>query len=114
MKEHRLGRRASHSIPLRSERCYQYLCYRPLGRDEESPIPLSSGGGRQRSLRVGARSCLAENLRGKLLLIHGTGEGAVLLGHTMRMIDALIKADKQFDLLLMPGETHLTFNVWMG
>ena len=30
------------------------------------------------------------------------------------MIDALIKADKQFDLLLMPGETQSAFNMWMG
>jgi hypothetical protein len=29
----------------------------------------------------------------------------------MRMIDALIEADKQFDLLLMPGETQSAFNM---
>ena len=57
---------------------------------------------------------LAENLKGKLLLIHGTGDRAVPLGHTMRMVDALIKANKQFDLLIMPGETHATSNIWIG
>jgi dipeptidyl aminopeptidase/acylaminoacyl peptidase len=32
----------------------------------------------------------------------------------MRMVDALIKANKQFDLLIMPGETHATENIWGG
>ena len=30
------------------------------------------------------------------------------------MVDALIKANKQFDLLIMPGETHGTSNIWGG
>ncbi len=49
---------------------------------------------------------LADQLQGKLLIIQGTHDTSVLLSEVMRMIDALIKADKRFDLILLPGETH--------
>jgi len=32
----------------------------------------------------------------------------------MRLIDAFIKADKLFNLLIMPNETHGTDNIWSG
>jgi len=32
----------------------------------------------------------------------------------MRLIDAFIKADKPFDLLIMPNEAHGTDNIWNG
>ena len=57
---------------------------------------------------------LADRLQGKLLIIHGTGDGAIPLGEVMRLIDAFIKADKPFDLLIMPNETHGTDNIWNG
>jgi dipeptidyl aminopeptidase/acylaminoacyl peptidase len=47
---------------------------------------------------------LAKNLRGKLLLIHGTCDPLVL--HTMRMIEAFAQAGRPYDLLLLPGEGH--------
>lgn len=47
---------------------------------------------------------LASNLRGKLLLIQGTIDGN--LSNIMKMADALIRADKQFDLLLLPELDH--------
>jgi dipeptidyl aminopeptidase/acylaminoacyl peptidase len=49
---------------------------------------------------------LAGNLEGKLLLIHGTHDVPVPLSHALRMADALIEADKPFDLLIMPGTSH--------
>ncbi|MCV9926702.1 S9 family peptidase [Flavobacterium sp. LS1R49] len=48
----------------------------------------------------------AANLKGKLLFIHGTSDINAPLSTTIRMIDALIKADKPYDLLLLPGRTH--------
>ena len=83
----------------------------------EIPRHISRGGlpaGDREAFEYASNLRLAENLKGKLLLIHGTGDRAVPLGHTMRMVDALIKANKQFDLLIMPGETHGTFNIWGG
>jgi dipeptidyl aminopeptidase/acylaminoacyl peptidase len=49
---------------------------------------------------------LAGNLRGALKIMHGTRDRSASLSTTMRMADALIKADKRFDLLLIPGMDH--------
>ncbi|MGH9576536.1 MAG: alpha/beta fold hydrolase, partial [Terriglobales bacterium] len=48
----------------------------------------------------------AADLRGKLLIVHGTSDDNVHLQNTMQMADALIRAGKQFDLMLYPGKTH--------
>lgn len=49
---------------------------------------------------------LAANLRGRLLLIHGELDDNVLPMHTLRLVDALITADKDVDMLLVPGAEH--------
>jgi len=48
---------------------------------------------------------LVENLRGKLLLIVGMNDAGALVG-TMRFLDALIRAGKRYDLLLLPDQGH--------
>ncbi len=48
----------------------------------------------------------AHRLRGKLLLIVGELDNNVPPESTMRFVDALIKADKDFDLLVIPGGGH--------
>jgi dipeptidyl-peptidase-4 len=53
-----------------------------------------------------ANPALAANLAGKLLLIHGAMDGNVYLSTTMRLVHALIEADKDFDLLVLPEGTH--------
>jgi dipeptidyl aminopeptidase/acylaminoacyl peptidase len=50
---------------------------------------------------------LANALKGRLLLIHGTSDDDVPISHTMRMIDALSKARKPYDLLVLPGQPHV-------
>jgi dipeptidyl aminopeptidase/acylaminoacyl peptidase len=49
---------------------------------------------------------LAANLKGKLLLAHGEMDENASLSLTMKLVDALVKANKPFDLLILPGETH--------
>jgi len=49
---------------------------------------------------------LADNLQGKLLLVHGTSDLIAPLSHTLRMADALARAGKSFDMLIMPEQTH--------
>ena len=49
---------------------------------------------------------LAGNLQGKLLLIHGELDDNAHPYQTMRLVDALIKADKDFDLVIIPGAEH--------
>jgi dipeptidyl-peptidase-4 len=51
-------------------------------------------------------SLLAANLRGKLLLAWGDMDDNVHPSLTIRLIDALIKANKTFDLLVMPNRNH--------
>ena len=48
----------------------------------------------------------AGNLKGKLLLVVGELDTNVDPSSTMQVVAALIKANKQFDLLVMPGEDH--------
>jgi dipeptidyl-peptidase-4 len=49
---------------------------------------------------------LAKNLEGHLLLIHGDMDNNVHPGNTLRVVDALIKANKRFDLMIVPGQGH--------
>lgn len=49
---------------------------------------------------------LAANLKGNLMLIHGDVDNNVHPGGTIRMADALIKANKRFKFMIMPGQRH--------
>lgn len=48
----------------------------------------------------------AKNLKGKLLLAHGMMDNNVPPSNTLLVVDALIKANKDFDLLLFPNSAH--------
>jgi dipeptidyl aminopeptidase/acylaminoacyl peptidase len=48
----------------------------------------------------------ARNLKGHLLLAHGTMDNNVPPYNTLAVVDALIKANKDFDLLLIPNVAH--------
>jgi len=48
----------------------------------------------------------AKNLRGRLLLAYGTLDDNVHPVATQLVIDELIKANKDFDLLVMPNRNH--------
>lgn len=56
--------------------------------------------------REQANQTLAHNLKGKLLLIHGEMDENVHIASTLVIVDALIKANKDFDLLIMPNQPH--------
>jgi dipeptidyl aminopeptidase/acylaminoacyl peptidase len=53
-----------------------------------------------------ANKTIASNLRGKLFLIHGDLDDNVHPAHTIALVDALIKANKTFDMLILPDGTH--------
>ncbi len=53
-----------------------------------------------------ANQLLAKNLKGHLLLAHGTMDNNVPPYNTLLVVDALIKANKDFDLLMLPNRTH--------
>ncbi len=60
----------------------------PSGYDENSPINH------------------VDKLKGDFLLIHGSGDDNVHLQNTMRMVEALIQADKQFEWMIYPDKNH--------
>ncbi|CAM1345079.1 S9 family peptidase [Tenacibaculum amylolyticum] len=60
----------------------------PSGYDDNSPINH------------------VDKLKGKYLLIHGSGDDNVHVQNTMRMVNALVGANKQFDLFIYPDRAH--------
>ncbi|NRA10405.1 MAG: S9 family peptidase, partial [Crocinitomicaceae bacterium] len=58
------------------------------GYDENSPINF------------------VDQLKGKYLLIHGSGDDNVHYQNTMEMINAMVSANKQFDLFIYPNKNH--------
>jgi dipeptidyl-peptidase 4 len=55
---------------------------------------------------IAKNSEIAKNLKGRLLLIHGDIDNNVHPANTLRLVDALIKANKRFDMLMVPGKRH--------
>ena len=53
-----------------------------------------------------ANQLVAKNLKGKLLLVHGTTDSNVPPDNTLLVVNELIKANKDFDLLLLPNRAH--------
>ena len=49
---------------------------------------------------------VAKNLKGRLLLIHGEIDNNVHPANTMRVVNALINANKRFDMLILPTQRH--------
>ena len=49
---------------------------------------------------------LAKNYKGGLLLVTGDMDKTVHPSHTYRMVDALIRAKKNFDMIVLPGSSH--------
>ncbi|MFD2566017.1 S9 family peptidase [Pseudotenacibaculum haliotis] len=56
--------------------------------------------------QIDKNQSLAKNLKGKLMLVTGDVDNNVHPGGTIRMADALIKANKRFDFMIMPGQRH--------
>ena len=69
-----------------------------LARTKESVISFKS--------EIGKNQDIAKNLKGHLLLIHGDMDNNVHPGNTLRVVDALIKANKRFDMIIVPGQGH--------
>lgn len=60
----------------------------PTGYDDNSPVNH------------------VDKLRGSYMLVHGSGDDNVHLQHSMVMIDALVKANRPFDLMVYPDLDH--------
>lgn len=71
-----------------TERYMQTPQENPSGYDDNSPINY------------------ADKLEGNYLLVHGSGDDNVHAQNSMRMINALVEANKQFDLAIYPDRAH--------
>ena len=56
--------------------------------------------------RIGSPIHFAEGLKGKLLVVHGTGDDNVHSQGTERLANRLIELGKPFDMMLYPNRTH--------
>jgi dipeptidyl aminopeptidase/acylaminoacyl peptidase len=57
---------------------------------------------------------MAGNLQGKLLLVHATSDVNATFSTTMKMVDALTRAGKAYDLMILPEEDHLPKGTSLG
>jgi len=70
----------------------------PLGTAEDGTTNYDS--------QINAR--LAANLKGKLLLMHGDMDDNVHPALTLQVVDSLIKANRDFDFLIIPNANHMS------
>jgi dipeptidyl-peptidase 4 len=56
--------------------------------------------------RIGSPINFADGLKGKLLIVHGSGDDNVHFQGTERLINRLVELDKPFDLMVYPNRTH--------
>ena len=54
----------------------------------------------------GDNTKLAPNLKGKLFIVHGAVDDNVSMSQSLRLVDALIREDKDFDFLILPEIEH--------
>ena len=67
---------------------------------------ISEKGDTTFKYKIDTNQELAKNLKGHLLLITGDIDNNVHPGGTIRVVNALIKANKRFDMLVLPGQRH--------
>lgn len=59
-----------------------------------------------KAMAAQANQTYAKNLKGKLMLAHGMMDNNVPPSNTLLVVDALIKANKDFDLVMFPNSAH--------
>lgn len=59
-----------------------------------------------KAMEAQANQTYAKNLKGKLMLAHGMMDNNVPPSNTLLVVDALIKANKDFDLVVFPNSAH--------
>ena len=72
---------------------------------------ISAKGDTTFSYKIDRNTDLASKLKGKLLIVTGDVDNNVHPANSIRMVDALIKANKRFDFILLPGQAHAFGNM---
>ena len=104
--ERRLGELKAKLAALKQERAESEKAPPPRPAGTAAPAVTAPPPKMIFQIRVPTNAELAANLKGHLLLVHGEVDNNVHPANTMRLVDALIKANKRFDLLIIPGARH--------
>ena len=67
---------------------------------------VSEQGDTTFSYKIATNPEIAARLKGHLLLVHGDIDNNVHPANTLRVVNALIRAGKRFDMLILPGQRH--------
>ncbi|MBP3960850.1 prolyl oligopeptidase family serine peptidase [Gemmata sp. G18] len=78
----------------------------PPPRTAGTALPVVTLPAMRFDIHIPTNAELAANLKGHLMLVHGEIDNNVHPANTMRLVDALIKANKRFDMLMIPGARH--------
>ncbi|MCF6214186.1 MAG: S9 family peptidase [Flavobacteriaceae bacterium] len=79
-----------------TERYMQTPQENPSGYDDNSPINFT------------------DKIKGKYLLVHGSGDDNVHFQNTMRMVESLVGSGKQFDMFVYPDKNHGIYGRYAG
>ena len=85
------------SAPVPDQRLYDTIY-----QERYMGLPQENADGYRRGSPIN----FAEGLRGKLLLMHGTGDDNVHLQGTERLMNRLSELGKDFDVMFYPNRTH--------
>ncbi len=69
---------------------------------------MSRPADNKEGFEYGSSLRLADQLAGNLLLIHGTSDVNATFSATMKMVEALTRAGKPYDLIVLPEQPHWT------
>ena len=76
--------------------------YDTIYQERYMGLPTSNAEG----YRLGSPISFAEGLRGKLLVVHGSGDDNVHFQGTERLVNRLVELGKPFDFMMYPNRTH--------
>lgn len=67
---------------------------------------VSAKGDTTFAYRIATNPSIVRQLKGHLMLVHGDIDNNVHPANTTRVVDALIRANKRFEMLFLPGQRH--------
>lgn len=67
---------------------------------------VSAKGDTTFAYRIATNPSIVRQLKGHLMLVHGDIDNNVHPANTIRVVDALIRANKRFEMLFLPGQRH--------
>jgi dipeptidyl aminopeptidase/acylaminoacyl peptidase len=86
------------SCPPSDLRGLAWIAIEPyMGLPDENPAGYDYGSNLQ----------FADRLQGKLLIVQGTSDANAPFSQSMKLVQALVNANKHFDLLVLPEQPHM-------